>query len=200
MELSAHKVENPRLSWEQAVEWARRQPEMQPLVLACYYDDPIEDAAMRFYGTEEWTAYRELLRFKPGDLVLEVGAGRGLVSWSFAKDGCKVTALEPDASSVVGYGAINELSAKTGVEIEIADRWGEQLPFADNQFDYITCRAVLHHARDLKKMCAEVYRVLKKGGKFLAVKEHIADTRQNSRLSWRHIRSISCTAASMHSR
>lgn len=163
-------------TWEQAVEWARSEPSMRDLVRVCYYDDPIASAAQRFYESEEWPAYRTLLPYEPMDKVLEVGAGRGLVSWAFAKDGCNVTALEPDPSKVVGFGAIHELMQTTGVTFTVADQWGEQLPFEDNTFDFAFCRAVLHHARDLNKMCREIFRVVKPGGKFLAVKEHIADT------------------------
>lgn len=164
------------LTWEQAVEWARQEPTMQELVRVCYYDDPIAEAAQRFYDSEEWTAIRELLMFKPGEKVLEVGAGRGIVCWAFAKEGCDVTALEPDSSSLIGAGAINQLMQQTGINFKIAQQWGEELPFPTADFDHAVCRAVLHHARDLKAMCSQIYRVLKPGGKFLAIKEHIANT------------------------
>lgn len=164
------------LTWEQAVSWARAEPSMQDLVRVCYYDDPIEQAAQRFYESEEWPAIRQLLQFNSGDKVLEVGAGRGLVCWAFAREGCQVTALEPDPSSLIGAGAIRQLMQATGVKFEIAEQWGESLPFDDNLFDHIVCRAVLHHAHELPTMCRQIYRVLKPGGKFLAIKEHIADT------------------------
>jgi len=49
----------PRMTWEGAVEWARRAPEMADLIQICYYDDPIEDAARRFKASEEWQAIAE---------------------------------------------------------------------------------------------------------------------------------------------
>ena len=37
----------------------------------------------------------------------------------------------------------------------------------------VHARQVLHHARDLKQLCSEVGRVLKKGGVFIATREHV---------------------------
>ena len=38
---------NARMTWEQAVQWLREQPDMQGLVQACYFDDPLAQAAER---------------------------------------------------------------------------------------------------------------------------------------------------------
>jgi len=50
---------------------------------------------------------------------------------------------------------------------------GEALPFPDGTFDVVFTRAVLHHVGDLVGFCREVRRVLKPGGRFLAVREHV---------------------------
>jgi ubiquinone/menaquinone biosynthesis C-methylase UbiE len=165
-----------QITWEQAVTWARETKEMQPLVKNCYYDDPIELSAQRFYQSDEWAAIQDVLNFSAKDIVLEVGAGRGIMSWAFAKSGCQVFALEPDPSEIVGSGAIKQLCNQTGIDLNIVEKMGEQLPFEENTFDYVVCRAVLHHATDLRQMCQEIARVLKPGGKFLAVKEHVVET------------------------
>jgi 2-polyprenyl-3-methyl-5-hydroxy-6-metoxy-1,4-benzoquinol methylase len=165
-----------KITWEEAVTWAKEAKEMQLLVQNCYYDDPIESSALRFYESEEWAAIQEILNFAPEDRVLEVGAGRGIVSWAFAKSGCKVSALEPDPSEIVGAGAIQQLCDATGISVDVVKEMGEQLPFPDKTFDYVICRNVLHHASDLRQMCQEIARVLKPNGKFLAVKEHVAET------------------------
>ncbi|MFT8717813.1 class I SAM-dependent methyltransferase [Acetobacter sp.] len=41
---------------------------------------------------------------------------------------------------------------------------GEDLPFADNQFDYVICGATLEHTRRPWEVAAEICRVLKPGG------------------------------------
>ena len=63
-------------TWEQAVLWLRSQPQRQDLVRACYYDDPLYEAAERFRQSGEWQATARLVRrWLPGK-VLDLGAGR----------------------------------------------------------------------------------------------------------------------------
>ena len=159
-------------TWEQAVQWLREQPEQQELVLAAYYDDPLAAAADRYWRSEEWQAIRPLLPSTPGR-ALDVGAGRGIASYALAKEGFAVTALEPDASALVGAQAIRCLADASGLPIEVTQEFSERLPFADAQFDVVFARAVLHHTSDLAAACHEFLRVLKPGGRLLAVREHV---------------------------
>jgi len=159
-------------TWEQAVKWLREQPEQQELVLAAYYDDPLPAAADRYWRSEEWQAIRPLLPSAPG-LALDVGAGRGIASYSLAKEGFTVTALEPDASALVGAQAIRGLAEASGLPIKVTQEFSERLPFEDAQFDVVFARAVLHHTSDLAAACREFLRVLKPGGHLLAVREHV---------------------------
>jgi 2-polyprenyl-3-methyl-5-hydroxy-6-metoxy-1,4-benzoquinol methylase len=165
-----------KCTWEESVAWARGTPDMAPLVELCYYDDPIETAARRFKASEEWQAIKAFLPPRQGAKVLEIGAGRGIVSWAFASEGCEVHAIEPDPSALVGAGAIRSLCGATGQTITIVESVGERLDLAEGCFDYVVCRGVLHHVSDLPQVCREVYRVLRPGGRFLAIKEHAADT------------------------
>lgn len=167
-----------RITWEQAVQWLRDQPEKQDLVRACYYDDPLLDAAERFWQSAEWKSIAELLP-SPGGAALDLGAGRGISSYALARDGWSVTALEPDQSALVGAGAIRELAAQSGLPIAVVGEFSEQLPFADNSFDIVNCRQVLHHARDLPKTCVEIHRVLKPGGIMIATREHVISRRED---------------------
>jgi SAM-dependent methyltransferase len=60
-----------------------------------------------------------------------------------------------------------------GTAFEILEGWGEDIPLTDACVDVVIARQVLHHAKNLQTMCAEVYRVLKPGGLFLALREHV---------------------------
>ena len=167
------------ITWEEAVQWLRGQPEQQQLVQHCYYDDPLLTAAERFSNSEEWHALRTLIdKYVPGK-VLDLGAGRGISSYAFAKSECSVVALEPNSSNLVGSGAIRSLFEQSGLPIEIVQEYGESLPFEDDTFDLVYGRAVLHHAQNLPKLCKEVERVLKTGGVLVATREHVISRKED---------------------
>ena len=156
-------ADHSSMSWEQAVQWLRQQPEKAQLVIGCYYDDPLLAAAQRYWASAEWQAARSLLAGRSGS-ALDVGAGRGIASYALARDGFFVTALEPNPSALVGAAAIRGMAADGGVTINVCEEFSERLPFESNSFDVVFARAVLHHTSDLKSACAEFLRVLKPGG------------------------------------
>jgi SAM-dependent methyltransferase len=166
-------------SWEQAVQWLREQPDQREAVLAGYYDDPLAAAANRYWLSEEWRQIRQFLPHTIAAKALDIGAGRGIASFALAKDGFEVTALEPDRSELVGAGAIRKLAREQHLRIQIRDEVAEHLPFADASFDLAFGRAVLHHTENVAKTCREVYRVLTKGGTFIAVREHVISRDQD---------------------
>jgi SAM-dependent methyltransferase len=159
-------------SWEAAVLWLRAQPDRQTLVRDAFYDDPLAAAALRYWTSEEWVAVRALLGAPRGE-ALDLGAGRGIASYALAREGFSVTALEPDASAIVGAGAIRALAASEKLPIEVVEDVGERLPFEAGRFRVVFARAVLHHTKDLRAACREVFRVLEPGGRLIAVREHV---------------------------
>ncbi|MFG3591842.1 class I SAM-dependent methyltransferase [Bradyrhizobium sp. RDI18] len=152
--------------------WLRNQPDQRQLVLDAFYDDPLIDAAERYFASAEWQAILKLLRNRTGR-ALDVGAGRGIASYALARSGFAVTALEPDPSAVVGTAAIRVLATEAGLPIEVVEKFSERLPFADGVFDVVFARAVLHHMHDLDSACREMYRVLRPGGMLIAAREHV---------------------------
>lgn len=162
-----------RATWEQAVQELRERPDMHPLVLAAYYDDPALGAAERYWRSDEWRAVRAYLPRAEGARALDVGAGRGIASFALAKDGFSVTALEPDPSSLVGAEAIRALANEACLDIRVEQTHSESLPFDDGEFDLVFARAVLHHTQDLDHACRQFFRVLKPGGHFIAIREHV---------------------------
>jgi SAM-dependent methyltransferase len=84
-----------------------------------------------------------------------------------------VTALEPDPSAIVGAAAIRALAAGAGLQVDVVEEFSERLPFADDTFDVVFARAVLHHTQDLDSACREMFRVLRPDGIFIAAREHV---------------------------
>lgn len=158
-------------SWENAVLWYKNLEDNRQNILWNYFDDCVVEAANRYSESPEFTEIFHILKYSQS--ILDIAAGRGIASYGFARCGKQVTALEPDSSPFVGQGAIRELSEKTGVSIEIADAYSENLPFESNRFDAIFTRQGVHHFKDIKQSAQEIFRVLKKGGIFLAVREHV---------------------------
>jgi SAM-dependent methyltransferase len=159
-------------TWEDAVVCLRNQPDKRQLVLDAFYDDPLIDAAERYFASAEWQAVSKFLAHRTGK-ALDVGAGRGIASYALAQSGFTVTALEPDPSSVVGAAAIRGLAAEASLPIEVVEEFSERLTFADGAFDVVFARAVLHHLRDLDGACQEMFRVLRPGGMLIAAREHV---------------------------
>ncbi|MFO7321149.1 MAG: class I SAM-dependent methyltransferase [Chloroflexota bacterium] len=109
------------------------------------------------------TGIAEFLGDLRGLKVLEVGCGLGKLTTLLAKSGAKVTAF--DLSEMSTYVA-RERAKLDGVveQTTFCTAAGEQLPFADETFDVIFGKGVLHHLKAGPSR-PELFRVLKRGGK-----------------------------------
>lgn len=84
----------------------------------------------------------------------------------------KMFRLGPDPSQLVDSAAIGGLVAEAGLAVNVVVKWGEALPFPDNHFDLVRCRAVLQHAKDLSALFRGIGRALIPGGRLVATREH----------------------------
>jgi ubiquinone/menaquinone biosynthesis C-methylase UbiE len=101
-----------------------------------------------------------------GDHVLEIGAGYGPATPQLRKAVPRVTSLEYDAKSARHLKAQHNGGPGGALRADAA-----QLPFASQSFSSAIAILVLHHLRSRElqdRMFAEVYRVLRPGGIFLA--------------------------------
>jgi ubiquinone/menaquinone biosynthesis C-methylase UbiE len=126
-----------------------------------------------FLGKEDrfrkWTV--DLAAIMPGHIVLDVGCGTGNLTMA-AKDraGADGEVYGIDASPEMVQEAERKAAER---RLDAHYRIGliEDIPFADRTFDVVLSSLMLHHLpRDLKRQgIAEVSRVLKPGGRFVAV-------------------------------
>lgn len=150
--------------------WYRVQPGNEEVIRANYFDLPVRAAAERYAASEEFAEVARLLGPGAGRSVLDLGAGNGIASYAFAQAGWRVTALEPDPSAEVGAGAIRAL----GLPIAVIDAVSARLPFDDATFEAVFARQVMHHVPDLPATMREIARILRPGGRLLAIRDHVA--------------------------
>lgn len=161
--------------YEESVNAYRSDPAMRAYVEKNYLDEDIGDAVARYSTSVEFQLIRAVLRryLRPGDPIADLGSGRGLTSLAFAQSDRPVVSLECDESSVSGMGALGAYLKDRRTSILPIRGDILNLPFCDNFFNAMFCRSVLHHLPDLDRGLNEICRVLKPGGVFLAVNEHI---------------------------
>jgi SAM-dependent methyltransferase len=164
-------------SWEEAIAILRRDPAHHELIFDSYLTEDLLANCERFADSDEFAEVRALLRQWAPDArrVLDIPGGNGIATYAFARNGFDVTSVEPDASRLVGRGAIAYVLSASGLGANIVDARGEELPFAPGAFDVIYVRQGLHHARDLPLMLTELGRVLRPGGALIACREHVVD-------------------------
>jgi ubiquinone/menaquinone biosynthesis C-methylase UbiE len=100
-----------------------------------------------------------------GKRLLEIGSGTGLISVLLAKSGAHVTSFDLSPMSVRTTKQRAEIN---DVNIDPLVSAGEHLPFADESFEIIFGKSILHHL-DPQVGKLDISRVLRKGGKAVFV-------------------------------
>lgn len=97
---------------------------------------------------------------QPGELILDIAAGTGTSSVAFSKSGATITAVDFSAQMIA-------VGRKKHPSIEFIEADATALPFADSIFDAVTISFGLRNVMEPKKALAEMFRVLKPGGRLV---------------------------------
>lgn len=103
-------------------------------------------------------------RLDPGDWVLEVAPGPGYLAVELARLGLTVSAVDISRSFVrIGQ----EYAARSGVKVDFRQGDAAALPFKDESFDAVVCRAAFKNFSNPQGALNEMRRVLRPGGRAL---------------------------------
>lgn len=128
--------------WSDDVRWVRTLKNMVPARLR-YFDG--------FIG---WQGAR----------VLDLGCAGGFMAEAMAQRGARVTGIDP-AADAIAAAAVHAKVGGLAITYDVGS--GEALPYGDESFDAVVCVDVLEHVTDLRRVLAEVSRVLRPDGLFL---------------------------------
>lgn len=102
-----------------------------------------------------------LAGFAPGQSYLDFGCGNGAAAIRLAsKLSLKVTGVDVDPEQIEAARKRSEQAEN--VRFLTAD--GTQLPFSDNEFDFVATHMVTHHIPDWQNALHQMLRVLKPSG------------------------------------
>src|SRR5215471_19189684 len=100
----------------------------------------------------------ELLAPKPGQRILDLGCGDGVLTKKLADIGCEIVAIDSSGPQI-------EAARKLGLDAHVMP--AEELQF-QGEFDAVFSNAVLHWIKRVDLVMTGVYRSLKPGGRFVA--------------------------------
>ena len=112
---------------------------------------------------------QDVFRFNEyaGCEVLEVGCGSGIDAVEFARSGAIVTAVDITDNAMILTKALAEEAHVLNMKVEQVP--ADALPYKNNFFDLVYSFGVLHHIPNVEGALTEMKRVLKKGGKIMAM-------------------------------
>jgi ubiquinone/menaquinone biosynthesis C-methylase UbiE len=161
----------------------RRQPEVFGAGPAPSRREPVTPAR-----EEEWrkALQEDFTRFVPfltrrcglefRGRVLEIGAGDAWLSAELSKQPRVVEVIATDFSAQPLKEEAPKVFKLLGANTAKITRMPadfHQLEFPDNHFDFVVCATVLHHAANIVQVLREAKRVLKPGGKLVAIREPV---------------------------
>lgn len=119
---------------------------------------------------KEVRALVELVNPKPGEVVLDLGAGTSWTTDLLARRGCRAIAIDVSTEKYVGLSSSDVFMKQHGSYYEriVADM-SSRLPFDDSCFDVIFAFSAVHHAPDIESTFREVARILKPSGRLALV-------------------------------
>ena len=107
---------------------------------------------------------------RPGERVVDVGAGMGPATVLAAKHGASVLAVDP-TPYMRRMLSVRRLGQRRRKAIRVADGSAESIPLDDHSVDALWTVNTMHHWTNMDAAVRELARVLRPGGRLLLVDE-----------------------------
>ena len=107
------------------------------------------------------SAFLRLSGLPRGSRVADLGCGSGVFTELLRREGYESVGLDISPKLV-------ELGRKKYPGLELLEGDAENLPFKSDSLDGVLLSGLVHHFPDPRRLAAEVRRVLKRGGRFVA--------------------------------
>jgi demethylmenaquinone methyltransferase/2-methoxy-6-polyprenyl-1,4-benzoquinol methylase len=121
----------------------------------------------------------------PGDRVLDVATGTGLVAKALVRRySCDVVGLDQSPEMLSGAQAKLDADSELAAHIELVRGEAESLPFGDGEFDHLTFTYLLRYVDDPGATLRELARAVKPGGRIASL-EFMLPPNPLARSLWR---------------
>ena len=115
---------------------------------------------------------------QPGDRVLDVATGTGLVAQALVRRyGCSVVGLDQSEAMLGAARARFGRDPALGERVSLVTGEAERLPFADGEFDHLTFTYLLRYVDDPAATMRELARVVRPGGRIASLEFAVPPSR-----------------------
>ncbi len=122
---------------------------------------------------------------QPGQRVLDVATGTGLVAQALARHAqCEIVALDQSEPMLAAARARLDRDPELAARVTLVPGEAERLPFADDEFDALAFTYLLRYVDDREATMRELARVVKPGGR-IGMVEFGVPSRARLRALWR---------------
>lgn len=123
-------------------------------------------AVMSFGQDPRWRrALVEALQPGPGQRVLDVATGTGMVAFELARRGCEVVGIDQSEQMLGQARAKLAAAPRLAERVSFVQGEAERLPFAEGEFDALSFTYLLRYVDDRAATLAELARVVRPGGR-----------------------------------
>jgi demethylmenaquinone methyltransferase/2-methoxy-6-polyprenyl-1,4-benzoquinol methylase len=142
-------------------------------------------AVMSFGQDPRWRrALVDAVQPRPGQRILDVATGTGMVAFALAGRGAEVVGLDQSEAMLEGAQARLARSPQLAGHLRFMAGQAERLPFADDEFDALTFTYLLRYVDDRLATMRELARVVRPGGR-IGMVEFGVPARPGLRALWR---------------